>query len=71
MKKPQRIILFPEDLSSFSGGGSKTLYRLYNTIREKFGLDKKIRLTIYHIRDYFKISLEDVIHAIFGANGKS
>ncbi|MNK58854.1 hypothetical protein D3C87_779510 [compost metagenome] len=60
-----RVILFPEDLRSFSGGGTKTNYRLYNDIRSKFQLEKKVRITIYHVRDYFHITLEDVVHAIF------
>ncbi len=63
--KYSRVILFPEDLQYFSGGGFRTNYRLYNDIRNKFGLDKKVRITIYHVRDYFNISLEDVIHGVF------
>lgn len=66
MENCPRIVLFPEDLSNVSGGGNKTLYRLYNTIRDSVGLRKGIRITIYHVRDYFKISLEDVIHGVFG-----
>ncbi|WP_170311256.1 hypothetical protein [Pedobacter ureilyticus] len=63
--KRLRVVLFPEDLRSFSGGGTKTNYRLYNEIRAKFQLEKKVRITIYHVRDYFHIPLEDVIHGIF------
>lgn len=67
--KCSRVILFPEDLRSFSGGGTKTNYRLYNDIRSAFQLSKKVRITIYHVRDYFHITLEDVIDAIFNRRG--
>lgn len=64
--KRSRVVLFPEDLRNFSGGGTKTNYRLYNTIRSNFGLGKKVRITTYHVRDYFNIAIEDVNQAIFG-----
>ncbi|RZL43708.1 MAG: hypothetical protein EOP00_22350 [Pedobacter sp.] len=65
-----RIILFAEDLRAFSAGSDKSNYRLYKCIHTKYGLDKNARVTIYHVRDYFKISIEDVMHSVFGEKHK-
>lgn len=64
-KKLQRVTLYPEDLHSFCAC-NKARYKLYNDIRQEFNLPKTKRITIYHLRDYFNISLADARQAIFG-----
>lgn len=61
-----RVVLFPADLLCFSGGCARGSYRLYNKIRLKFKLEKSVRITIFHVRDYYQITIEDVLQAIFG-----
>lgn len=62
--KIPRVILYPEDLHHFASC-IKACYKLYNDIRKEFGLFSK-RITIYHLRDYYGLTLEDTVHAVFG-----
>ncbi|WP_343533934.1 hypothetical protein [Pedobacter sp.] len=64
-KKTPRVILYPDDLHNFCAC-DKARYKLYNHIRQEFNLPKSKRITIYHLRDYFNISLVDARQAIFG-----
>jgi len=64
-KKPRRVTLYPQDLHSFCAT-KRACYKLYNDIRQEFNLAKYKRITIFHLRDYFKLSIEDVCLAVFG-----
>lgn len=64
-----RVIVYPQDLHSFASS-AKARYKLYNQIREEFNLDKPKRITIYHVSEYFNLSLEHTVHAIFLNKGR-
>ncbi len=64
-KKPRRVILYPHDLLSFCAT-KKACYKLYNDIRDEFKLRKPKRITIFHLRIYFNLSIEDACLAVFG-----
>ncbi len=61
INKKERILVYPADLKIWASSKSdKSVYRLYHQIQEAFNLDHSRDLTIFHLRDYFKISLEDI-----------
>ena len=60
MKKPQRKILYPEDLRAFCAGSDRSCQRLYKNIHTAYKLAKGVRITVYHLRNYFGISKEDM-----------
>lgn len=64
-----RVILYPEDFHSFASN-AKARYKLYNQIREEFNLDKSKRIMIYHVSEYYNLSLENTVHAIFLNKGR-
>ncbi|RWU09887.1 hypothetical protein [Pedobacter chitinilyticus] len=66
MDPRKRVIIHPYDLLYHFCGCEKSCYNLYHDIRETFNLPKDRKITIFHIRDYYNISLEDARIAIFG-----
>ena len=55
-----RVLVYPADLKFWADKSDKSVYRLYHQIQEAFGLEKEKRITIFHLRDYYHISLDDV-----------
>lgn len=61
-KKPIRVFVYPADLKFWLGNKSdKSVYRLYHNIQDRFHVERDRFLTIFHLRDYCHISLDDVI----------
>ena len=64
--KTTRVFVYPSDLKFWLDRKSdKSVYRLYHTIQEAFQLQKERYLTIFHLRDYYRISLEDVCSRLY------
>lgn len=62
---PPRVVLYPEDLKPFILGSEKNVYKLYAQIKERFNIPKDIRVTIFNVRDFFTMTLGEVIWIIF------
>lgn len=66
MDPRKRVILYPSDFLYNFCGCEKSCYNLYHDIREAFDLPKERKITIFHLRKYYNISLEEARIAIFG-----
>lgn len=62
---PPRVVLYPTDLKPFCLGSESSVYRLYDKIKTRFNIDKEARVTIFHIRDFYNITIQEVIWTIF------
>ncbi len=62
---PPRVVLYPEDLKPFVVGSDKNVYKLYAQIKERFNIPKNIRVTIFNVRDFYSMTIEEVIWIIF------
>jgi len=62
---PPRVVLYPEDLKPFVLGAEKNVYKLYAQIKERFNIPKDMKVTIFNVRDFFTMTLEEVIWVIF------
>ena len=64
MKIPYRIVVYPSDLANWYGRGEEAAKRYYLQIRETLGLEDKIPLLVFHLRDLWKAKLTDLINVL-------
>lgn len=64
MKSPYRIVVYPSDLANWYGRGEEAAKRYHLEIKEKLGLEEKIPLLVFHLRDLWKAKLMDLINAL-------
>ena len=59
--KKGRVFVYPADLKTWAPEKSdKAVYGLYHQIQATFNLARNRCLTIFHMRDYYNISLDDI-----------
>ena len=59
--KKRRVFVYPADLKRWAPEKSdKAVYCLYHQIQATFNLARNRCLTIFHMRDYYNVSLDDV-----------
>lgn len=59
-----RIIVYPSDFQNWSDKKGAAAYRNYIKTRQLLDLNKDQPLTIFHLRDLWKIPLEDIINSL-------
>jgi hypothetical protein len=64
MKLPYRIVVYPSDLAIWFGRGEEAAKRYHLEIKERLGLEEKIPLLVFHLRDLWKAKLRDLINAL-------
>lgn len=60
MRKLHRIIIYPSDFAIWFGRKDVTGSRYYLDVKNYLGLKENQPLTIFHIRDLWEVTLEDI-----------
>jgi hypothetical protein len=61
MKIPiKRLLVYPADLKQLMGKSDKSVYIEIKRIKERFGLGQKDKITIFHVKDYYHITIEEL-----------
>ena len=60
-----RVIVYPADIQRWYGNRKRGAYLKYRKIKLELGVPVNRPLTIFHLRDYFGISLEDIVKRLF------
>ncbi|GAA3968543.1 hypothetical protein GCM10022246_21600 [Pedobacter ginsengiterrae] len=59
-KTMKRITLYASDLVLITGKSGRTCQRIFQQIRDTFGIKKNQVVTVYHVSDFLGLPLEQV-----------
>jgi hypothetical protein len=61
----ERVIVYPADIRRWYGISERASYRKHRQIKLELGISIKKPLTVFHLKDYLGIPLEDVEKILF------
>lgn len=58
--KQPRMAVYPSDLEKITGQSLRTCQRLFNKIRDLFGLEPRQVVTVYHASEYLGVPVQEM-----------
>ncbi len=63
--KKKRVIIYPADICLWYGISERAAYRKHRQIKIELGVSSKKPLTVFHLKNYLGILIEDVEKMLF------